>query len=56
MSLKKEDTKNKWLYIEDDNPDDKIKNRPEWTAEKDREEIIFEPTEPSILEDWLENK
>lgn len=51
----KEPKKQTWVIVEDESTD-KIKNRPEWASEKDREELIFEPKPPTALEDWINNK
>lgn len=51
-----EEKKKKAWVITEDEKEDKIKNRPEWTHEKPREEITFEPKPPNPLEDWLTNK
>lgn len=53
--MDKDKPKKKWVIIDDDEPD-KIKNRPDWTTEKDREVLIFEPKPPNPLEDWIDKK
>lgn len=50
--IKEKKDKNKWLYKQDEEPDH-IKNRPDWSNEKDRKETVFEPHPPTPLEDWL---
>lgn len=44
-----------WILIDNEEPD-KIKNRPDWTTEKDREVVIIEPKPPNPLEDWINKK
>lgn len=52
----KDENKNKWVKVEDDKSDDTIKNRPDWSEQKERVEIRIEPTPPTPLEDWVNNK
>lgn len=53
--MDKKETKKKWELIEDEETD-KIKNRPAWSKEKERDKIVFEPAPPNPLEDWLNKK
>lgn len=53
--MDKKESKKKWELIEDEETD-KIKNRPAWSKEKERDELIFEPAQPNPLEDWLNKK
>ena len=47
--------KKKWIFV-DNEETDSIKNRPEWSTEKERDEVVFEPKPPNPLEDWINKK
>lgn len=49
------ESRKQWVFIEDKDSD-KIKNRPEWASEKDRDELILEPKSLNPLEAWINNK